>query len=171
MKKCKFPKCKNPSHGHGLCMGHNYQLRKAGWDESKLKPLRSGYYGPDARRVEVRSGLSDRDILCLEELGSRVEARDPREVNTANIGARHLVREYAAGRGRFLQDNHLPIPADGTASTQSRVCLRHVGGKELKALMQLGKRLPPRDGSDKSPDLRALRHLIRAYAAGVLILE
>lgn len=164
---CKFPECKGAHHAHGYCMGHLYQLKAYG-DVSKLRPLRSLSYGPDAVRLEVRVGLKAREVADLKRLGGQVEAGDPRERNRANIAARHLVREYAAGRMVLVESEALG-PAAGKA--KARICLAHVGGKELEALTALGESLPQRDGADRNAPQRALRHLLRAYSAGLLALS
>ena len=102
---CEFPGCAGKRHGYGLCAGHLYQLKAYG-DRSKLRPLHSLSYGPDAVRLEVRSGLKVREVSDLKRLGGKVAPWDPRETNKANIAARHLVREYAAGRA-ILAPEHV----------------------------------------------------------------
>lgn len=166
---CSFPGCGGKHHAHGLCMGHIYQLRTYG-DATKLRPLHSLAYGPEAVRLEVRTGLKVREVADLKRLGGRVEAADPRETNRANIGARYLVREYAAGRA-VLVEGHAETLGTPTGQAKARICLAHVGGVELEALTALGEQVPPRNGIDRTPPLRALRHLIRAYSAGLLVLN
>jgi len=159
-------------------MGHLYQLKAYG-DRAKLRPLHSYAYGDDAVRLEVRSGLLTREVAALRKLGGKVEAHDPRETNKANIAARHLVREYAAGRAVLAESEPLGQP---TGKATVRVCLAHVGGGELDALTALGNTLTPKNRQDSNPALRAhrqdsnpalraLRYLIRAYANGALTLN
>lgn len=169
LRKCEWPTCDNAAHGHGLCMGHLYQLKAYG-DRSKLRDLHTLAYGPEAVRLEVRTGLKVREVADLKRLGGRVEAADPRETNRANIGARYLVREYAAGRA-VLTAGHAETLGPPTGQAKARICLAHVGGAELEALTALGEQVPPRNGLDRNEPQRALRHLIRAYSAGVLVLN
>lgn len=167
MKTCQFPECRGKAHGYGYCMGHLYQLRAYG-DESKLRPLHTLTYGPEAVRLEVRSGLLGREVLDLKRLGGRVEAVDPRETARVNIGARYLIREYAAGRAVLADGNAETLGQPG-GKAKTRICLAHVGGAELEALKALGEQVPPRNGLDRNEPQRALRHLIRAYSAGLLV--
>lgn len=167
-RACEFPECDGKRHGHGLCMGHLYQLKKHDWDRTKLRPLHSYVYGDDAVRLEVRSGLKVREVNDLRRLGGKVEPGDPRETNKANIAARHLVREYAAFRMQLLP-GHTKALGSPTGKAKQRICLAHVGGRELEVLTALGEALEPRDRQDSNAPLRALRHLIRAYSAGLLL--